>query len=281
MNHNVTSLSPRRVKPAPTIVLYELRLLRVSARPASMLPLFEARTKKWRGVLRWALHAFSSSRAELVLQVIVERQAVARVDNLFATWRRTLTKVMGKAFDLRKLKRAEWLHVGASDTSGSVMADVRVLFDAFDSGCAKLWADSHDPAAVRCSYLEPALPAAAMVEKAARPLVVQGPEAVCTGTASGAGSGDCSSGPLGRVEGGARTKDGGYQLGSMKQPLQPLGLGGATSVYPSVPTSAPPPLQRARAPPSSSTAYGVVQRADAATAESDRPPPAIIVSLSR
>ena len=257
MNHNVISLSPRRVKPAPTIVLYELRLLRVSARPASMLPLFEARTKKWRGVLRWALHAFSSSRAELVLQVIVERQAVARVDNLFATWRRTLTKVMGKAFDLRKLRRAEWLHVGASDTSGSVMADVRVLFDAFDSGCAKLWADSHDPAAVRCSYLEPALPAAAMVEKAAplaaRPLLAPQAEAV--------GS---SIGPLSSESGTSahtRTKDVaklGIQLGIL-----------------STGTLSPPPPHTYNRKAS----HSLSTTTQACESEPDRPP-AIRVSLS-
>ena len=155
--HQSSNLSPRRVKPAPAIVLYELRLLRVSVKPTALLPLFEARAKRWRGVLRWALHAFTSGRAEVVLQVIVERLSVARVDNLFATWRRTLSKVLGKACSVPKLKRAEWLPM-MGDSGGSVMADVRVLFDAFDSGCAKLWADTLDPAAVRCSYLEPALP---------------------------------------------------------------------------------------------------------------------------
>jgi len=234
---NMNNLSPRRVKPAPTIVLYELRLLRFSVRPATLLPMFEARTKKWRGVLRWALHAFSSGRAgaEVVLQVIVERQAVTRVDNLFATWRRTLLGVMGKAFDLRKLKRAAWLPAGSSDKGldGSIMADVRVLFDAFDSGCAKLWADAHDPAAVRCSYLEPALPAAATQEKAARPQVPVVSVVSHSTHASGANSLEDSarisglSGVLSSVHSGS------LKIGSVKQPHDALG--------------APP---RNRAPPS-------------------------------
>jgi hypothetical protein len=283
---NMNNLSPRRVKPAPTIVLYELRLLRFSVRPATLLPMFEARTKKWRGVLRWALHAFSSGRAgaEVVLQVIVERQAVTRVDNLFATWRRTLLGVMGKAFDLRKLKRAAWLPAGSSDKGldGSIMADVRVLFDAFDSGCAKLWADAHDPAAVRCSYLEPALPAAATQEKAARPQVPVVSVVSHSTHASGANSLEDSarisglSGVLSSVHSGS------LKIGSVKQPHGALG--------------APP---RDRAPPSDrkfdqisvntlvsksdSHQLGRHDQHDAHNDQHDQTQtrPAIIVSLSR
>jgi hypothetical protein len=156
----MSHLSPRRVKSAPTIILYELRILRSAHKPALLLSLFEARVKKWRGMLRWALQASVSSRGEVVVQVVVERQALARIDNLFATWRKALTELFG----VRKLKRASWASDrGAADKGGpetsTYLADVKVLHDAFEAGCAKLWAETLDPAAVRCSYIEPALPA--------------------------------------------------------------------------------------------------------------------------
>ena len=156
----MSQLSPRRVKSAPTIILYELRILRSAHKAALLLPLFEARVKKWRGMLRWALQASVSSRGEVVVQVVVERQALARIDNLFATWRKALAELFG----VRKLKRASWTSDrGAADKGGpensTYLADVKVLHDAFEAACAKLWAETLDPAAVRCSYIEPALPA--------------------------------------------------------------------------------------------------------------------------
>ena len=156
----MSQLSPRRVKSAPTIILYELRILRSAHKAALLLPLFEARVKKWRGMLRWALQASVSSRGEVVVQVVVERQALARIDNLFATWRKALAELFG----VRKLKRASWTSDrGAADKGGpensTYLADVKVLHDAFEAACAKLWSETLDPAAVRCSYIEPALPA--------------------------------------------------------------------------------------------------------------------------
>ena len=156
----MSQLSPRRVKSAPTIILYELRILRSAHKATLLLPLFEARVKKWRGMLRWALQASVSSRGEVVVQVVVERQALARIDNLFATWRKALAELFG----VRKLKRASWTSDrGAADKGGpensTYLADVKVLHDAFEAACAKLWAETLDPAAVRCSYIEPALPA--------------------------------------------------------------------------------------------------------------------------
>ena len=151
----MSNLSPRRVKPAPAVVMYELRVLRTSLAPAALLPLFEARARTWRGVARWGIQCSTSARGEVVLRVAVERHSLARLDNHFATWRRALRKALGRALDARALRRGEWAAVG----DASVLADVRVLFDAFDAACAKLWAEAHDPLAVRCSYLEPALPA--------------------------------------------------------------------------------------------------------------------------
>ena len=151
----MSNLSPRRVKPAPAVVMYELRVLRTSLAPAALLPLFEARVRTWRGVARWGIQCCTNARGEVVLRAAVERHSLARLDNHFATWRRALRKALGRALDARALRRGEWAAVG----DASVLADVRVLFDAFDAACAKLWAETNDPLAVRCSYLEPALPA--------------------------------------------------------------------------------------------------------------------------
>ena len=74
--------SPRRIRSAPSIALYELRLLRTSSRPGSLVRALEPRIRRWRGLARWHIHAFSSARGEIVLQLVAERQShVARVDN--------------------------------------------------------------------------------------------------------------------------------------------------------------------------------------------------------
>ena len=51
-------LSPRRVKPAPVVVMYELRSLR-AAKPLAAMRTVEARIKKWRGLVRWTMMAFT------------------------------------------------------------------------------------------------------------------------------------------------------------------------------------------------------------------------------
>ena len=84
-------LSPRRVKAAPAVVLYELRVTRLAGgpRPERLMRAFEACARKWRGVARWCVQAHTSARGEAVVQVVVERGAGAgRVDNLFVSWRR-------------------------------------------------------------------------------------------------------------------------------------------------------------------------------------------------
>ena len=148
-------LSPRRVKPTPTVILYELRMIRLGTRSEKMARLFEGCVKKWRGVARWYLQAHTSARGEAVLQVVSERHSpVSRIDNLFSSWRRTL----GKELQLPKpasLKRATWTAIGADN----IIVDVRVMHDVFDAATAKLWAEIAGAAdATRCSYIEPAMP---------------------------------------------------------------------------------------------------------------------------
>ena len=141
-----TGHSPRRVRGAPSIALYELRLLRTSSRPGALVRAMEPRIRRWRGLARWHMHAHCSARGEVVLQLVGERLAhVARVDNLFVSWRKTLQRT----FQLGALKRGAW--------SGDALADARLMHEPFDAGVAKLLAEAGADA-VRCSYLEPALP---------------------------------------------------------------------------------------------------------------------------
>jgi len=143
--------SPRRVRNTPTVVLYECRLLK-SVRTASLLRHVEQRMKKWRGVQRWSLQCYCSPRGEVVVQAVVERAAVAsRVDNLLQAWRKLVVKLLPGGVQAKQLKRGAWLQ----DT----LVDVRVMVEAWEAACAKLGAEAAvDGGAVRCSYLEPALP---------------------------------------------------------------------------------------------------------------------------
>jgi hypothetical protein len=148
-------LSPRRVKPTPTVLLYELRMIRPSTRSEKMARLFEGCVKKWRGVARWYLQAHTSARGEAVMQIVGERHThVSRIDNLFTSWRRAL----GKELQLPKaasLRRATWTAIGPDN----FILDVRVMHDVFDAATAKLWAEIASAAdATRCSYIEPAMP---------------------------------------------------------------------------------------------------------------------------
>ncbi len=144
-------LSPRRVKPAPTVVLYELRMIRPTTRAEKLARMFESSVKKWRGVARWYLQAHTSARGEAVLQVVSERYAhMARLDNLFTSWRRALGKELQLSKDGAGLKRAVWTAIGAE----SYMVDVRVMHDVFDAATAKLWVEIAGAAdASRCSYI--------------------------------------------------------------------------------------------------------------------------------
>lgn len=96
-------LSPRRVKSSPTVVLYELRLIRPNTRSERLARMFEGVVKKWRGISRWYLQTHTSPRGEAVLQVVGERQSqVARVDNLYALWCRSV----GSALQVSKCSGA-------------------------------------------------------------------------------------------------------------------------------------------------------------------------------
>ena len=146
------SFSPRRVKVSPTVVMYECRLLRSTAKLPAVLRHVEARLKKWRGVLRWWLQCCSSPRGELVIQAVVERTAAAsRVDNLLQAWRKLVASLLSNAVPAKQLKRGVWFQ----DT----LVDVRVMVEAWEAACAKLGAEAAvECGAVRCSYLEPGLP---------------------------------------------------------------------------------------------------------------------------
>ena len=147
--------SPRRVRNTPTVVLYECRLLKCAVKTASLLRHVEARIKKWRGVLRWSLQCYCSPRGEVVVQAVVERAAAAsRADNLLQAWRKLVVRMLPGAVQARQLKRGAWFQ----DT----LVDVRVMVEAWEAACAKLGAEAAvDGGAVKCTYLEPALPSAA------------------------------------------------------------------------------------------------------------------------
>jgi hypothetical protein len=144
------------------VVLYECRLLKCAVKTASLLRHVEARIKKWRGVLRWSLQCYCSPRGEVVVQAVVERAAAAsRADNLLQAWRKLVVRML-PGVQAKQLRRGAWFQ----DT----LVDVRVMVEAWEAACAKLGAEAAvDGGAVKCTYLEPALPSAAQgVAQAAR-----------------------------------------------------------------------------------------------------------------
>jgi len=151
-NKRQMSFSPRRVRSTPTVALYECRLLKSSLKPASVLRYVEGKIKKWRGVQRWYLQCYLSTRGEVVIQAVVERVAAAcRVDNLIQAWRKIMVKMLPGAPQVKQLKRGVWCQ--------DMLVDVRVMVETWESACAKLGAEANvDGGAVKCSYLEPALP---------------------------------------------------------------------------------------------------------------------------
>ena len=151
------SFSPRRVRSAPSVALYECRLHRFAVKPAAVLRSVEGRVRKWRGVQRWFAQCYTSARGEVVVQAVVERAAsAARVDNLLQAWRKLVVKLMSGVVQVtpKQLKRGAWCH--------DILLDVRVMAEEWDVACAKLRAEAAavDAVAVHCSYLEPALPGA-------------------------------------------------------------------------------------------------------------------------
>jgi len=148
-------LSPRRVKSTPTVVLYELRLIRPNTRSEKLARMFEGVVKTWRGVSRWYLQTHTSPRGEAVLQVVGERHAqAARIDNLYAAWRRSVAKALQISKET-VLKRASWSAVGHEN----YLLDAHIMHETFDGASAKLWAEIGGAAdASRCSFAEPSMP---------------------------------------------------------------------------------------------------------------------------
>lgn len=145
-------LSPRRMKPEPVIVLYELRMVR-ALRPLPALRAVEARVKKWRGMLRWTMQAFTSPRGEAIVQIVGERSShVTRRDNLFSSWQRLVEGLGGVT-----CARGCW----ASAASGaSYFADARMLHEGYDAVVARVGEEAAraDSGVVSCTDLLPLLP---------------------------------------------------------------------------------------------------------------------------
>ena len=188
-------LSPRRIKSTPTIILYELRMIGLKTRPSSLLRKLEAIIKKWRGLVRWYMQGHTSTRGEVVVHIVGERFGrVNRVDNLVASWRRAIARILfkkdhqqaghegvqqgaqgvqgaqhpgnhqggqvgaptnSKRHDLSKLKRATWIAMGSTN----FYMDVQIMHENFDVAKAKMWAEVASAVdATMCSHTEPALP---------------------------------------------------------------------------------------------------------------------------
>ena len=166
-------LSPRRVRAAPSVALHECRMLKVHTKPASVLRYVEGKVKKWRGVQRWYAQCYVSQRSELVVQVVAERYAASsRNDNLFNGWRRVVVRMLPGDVAVKALKRSTW-HM---DT----LVDTRAMYEDWPAACAKICAEAlaADMGAVKCSYVEPALPSGAAPVSAPARAPVTAPDAV-------------------------------------------------------------------------------------------------------
>ena len=169
-------LSPRRVKPAPVVVMYELRSLRAH-KPLGTLRAVETRLKKWRGLARWTMQGYTSPRGETVVQIVGERHSlVSRRDNLFSSWQR-LVKLLGGAGVATG--RAAW---AAAPSGASYFADARILHEPYESAAAKVLEDGTkiDAGVLVCSDTLPLLPATQAVQAvqavhAASPVAVSTP----------------------------------------------------------------------------------------------------------
>ena len=131
-------------------------MLKVHTKPASVLRYVEGKVKKWRGVQRWYAQCYVSQRGELVVQVVAERYAASsRNDNLFNGWRRVVVRMLPGEVAVKALKRSAW-HM---DT----LVDTRAMYEDWPAACAKVCAEAlaADKGAVKCSYVEPALPSGA------------------------------------------------------------------------------------------------------------------------
>ena len=192
-------LSPRRIKATPTIILYELRMIGLKTRPSSLLRKLEAIIKKWRGLVRWYMQGHTSIRSEVVIHIVGERFGrVNRVDNLVASWRRAIARIVlkkdhqqgghegvqqgGVQQGVQNPGNHQRGQVGAPTNSkrhglskhdlsklkratwiamGSTnfYMDVQIMHENFDVAKAKMWAEVASAVdATMCSHTEPALP---------------------------------------------------------------------------------------------------------------------------
>ena len=150
-------LSPRRVKPAPVVVMYELRSLR-AAKPLAAMRAVEARIKKWRGLVRWTMLAFTSPRGETVVHIVGERHSsVSRRDNLFSSWQRFVRALGGV-----ETGRAAWV---TGSNGACYFADARILHEGYEAAAAKVLEEAAraDAGVATCSDVLPLLPAQAQV----------------------------------------------------------------------------------------------------------------------
>ena len=192
-------LSPRRTKSTPTIMLYELRMIGLKTRPSSLLRKLEAIIKKWRGLVRWYMQGHTSMRGEVVVHIVGERFGrVNRVDNLVASWRRAIARILFKK-DHQQGGQEGVQHEGVQQGalrpgnhqggqvgvpthskrhglsehdlsklkratwiamgSTNFYMDVQIMHENFDVAKAKMWAEVASAVdATMCSHTEPALP---------------------------------------------------------------------------------------------------------------------------
>ena len=192
-------LSPRRIKSTPTIILYELRMIGLKTRPSSLLRKLEAIIKKWRGLVRWYMQGHTSMRGEVVVHIVGERFGrVNRVDNLVASWRRAIARILFKKDHqqaghegvqqggVQQGAQHPGNHQGGQDGvpthskrhdfpkndlsklkratwiaigSTNFYMDVQIMHENFDVAKAKMWAEVASAVdATMCSHTEPALP---------------------------------------------------------------------------------------------------------------------------
>jgi hypothetical protein len=72
-------------------------MIGLKTRPSSLLRKLEAIIKKWRGLVRWYMQGHTSMRGEVVVHIVGERFGrVNRVDNLVASWRRAIARILFK-----------------------------------------------------------------------------------------------------------------------------------------------------------------------------------------
>jgi len=174
-------------------------MIGLKTRPSSLLRKLEAIIKKWRGLVRWYMQGHTSMRGEVVVHIVGERFGrVNRVDNLVASWRRAIARILFKKDHqqgghegvqqggVQQGALHPGNHQGGQDGvpthskrhdfpkndlsklkratwiaigSTNFYMDVQVMHENFDVAKAKMWAEVASAVdATMCSHTEPALP---------------------------------------------------------------------------------------------------------------------------